>query len=145
MVLTHGLLSSLSFSAVVRPFGGHDCSQRSGLWIQLAVHRQRHWICRKLVTARLYFLPSPHFHGRQPGQGVVQSLHDGQAPPPLFWRLSTLKPYPGKPLQWLTTHDPAQGRCHTSDHCSLHHSFFRFPSAFTMHVSGWSHALHKIA
>ena len=31
------------------------------------------------------------------------------------------------------THDPAQGRGHTSNHCSLHHSFFGFPSAFPMH------------
>ena len=48
--------------------------KRSDLWIQLTVHRQRHRLCRQLITARLDSLPSPHFHGlgppwpgRQPG------------------------------------------------------------------------------
>ena len=38
------------------------------------------------------------------------------------------------------THDPAQARCHTLDHCSLHRSLFRFRSEFPMHnLSGWYH------
>ena len=74
LVLTHKLLSSLPLSAAVRQFWCHGrCCERSDLWIQLTVHRQRHRLCRKLVTARLDSLPSPHFHslgpprpGRQP-------------------------------------------------------------------------------
>ena len=68
LVLIHRLLfSSLQLFAAIRQFWCHDrWYERSGLWIQLAVHRQRHQICRKLVTARLDSLPSPHFHGLGP-------------------------------------------------------------------------------
>ena len=66
-VLTHRLLSSLSLSAAVRQFCCNDrWYERPGLWTQLALHRQRHRICRYLVTACLDSLPSPHFYGLGP-------------------------------------------------------------------------------
>ena len=40
----------------------------------------------------------------------------------------------GNPYSGYATHDPTQGRCHTTDHCcSLHRSLFRFLSEFPMH------------
>ena len=63
-VLTHKLFCSLPLSAAVRQFWCHDrLYEWSGLRIQLEVHRQRHRICRWLVTACLDSLSSPHFHG----------------------------------------------------------------------------------
>ena len=43
------------------------------------------------------------------------------------------------------THDPAQGRCHTSDHCSPH-QFLPVPKRFLQCtiVSEWCHTLHCI-
>ena len=47
LVLTHRLLSSLPLSTAVRQFWCHDrWYERSGLWIQMVVHRQRQRICR---------------------------------------------------------------------------------------------------
>ena len=47
LVLTHRLLSSLPLSEVVRQFWCHDrWYERSDLWIELTVHRQRHRLCR---------------------------------------------------------------------------------------------------
>ena len=47
LVLTHRLLSSLPLFVAVPEFCRHDrWYEWSGLWIQLAVYRQRHWICR---------------------------------------------------------------------------------------------------
>ena len=47
LVLTHRLLSSLPLSAGVRQFWCHDrWYERSDLWIQMTVHRQRHRLCR---------------------------------------------------------------------------------------------------
>ena len=47
LVLTHRLLSSFPLSAAVRQVWCHDrWYERSDLWIQLRVHRQRHRLCR---------------------------------------------------------------------------------------------------
>ena len=75
LVLTHRPIFSLPLSAMVPQFWCHDrWYDRSDLWIQLTVHRQRHRLCRELITAHLDSLPSHHFHGlgpprpgRQPG------------------------------------------------------------------------------
>ena len=47
LMLTHRLLSFLPLSAAVRQFGCHGrWYERSDLWIQLAVHRRCHRLCR---------------------------------------------------------------------------------------------------
>ena len=67
LVLAHRLPYSFSLSAAVRQVWCHDrWYQRSVLWIQLAVHHQRHRIWRLLVTARPDSLPSPRLHGLSP-------------------------------------------------------------------------------
>ena len=67
LVLTHSFMSFLPDSTAILQFWCHDrLCEWSGLWIQMAVHRQRHRICRKLIAACLDFSSSPHFHDLGP-------------------------------------------------------------------------------
>ena len=85
MVLTHRLLSFLPFSAAVRQFWCHGrWYERSDLWIQLAVHRRCHRLCRyDHSTSGLFNVSSltstVRVHPRQEaagGEDLADSTHE---------------------------------------------------------------------